>query len=88
LRKGWFALRLKAKHVSLEAGGKPIAILNYDDAEELGVLSQGRVRLTYNQKDLTALVNTSKTFLSKGEIGLFEKVWNYLDIKEGDTIEV
>jgi len=81
-------LNLKTKHISLEAGSKPIVILNNDDAEELGVLSQGRVKVSYRQKELTALVNTTTTFLQKGEIGLFDKVWNFFEIKEESIVDV
>ncbi len=78
---------LKAKFLGLEAGGKPIVVLNKDDAEELGLKSLSRVYLRANKKELIAILNTSK-FLAKGIVGVYEEVVGGLQIKEGSEVDV
>ncbi len=78
---------LKAKFLGLEAGGKPIVVLNKDDADELGLKSLGRVYLRANKKELVAILNTSKS-LAKGVVGVYEEVVGSLQIKEGSEIDV
>jgi len=81
-------LRLAVRSIGLEAGGKPIVILNHGDAEDLGVRSLGRVKLKYNGRDLTAIVNTTKKLVQKGKISLCERVEKQLRTSDGSVIEV
>jgi len=81
-------MRLKTKILGLEAGGKPIVVLNKDDADDLGIKSLGRVRLQYNKKELTAIVNVTKRVALRGAIGIYDEVKNFLDLKENVDVEV
>src|SRR3990172_7906832 len=77
----------KVKFLGIEAGGKPIVVLNRDDAEELGLKSSDRVYLRAGGKELVAIMNTSR-FLEKGKIGVYEEVSSILQLKEGMSIDV
>lgn len=81
-------MRFKVRCVGLEAGGKLVVILNHEDAEDLGVRSLGRVRLKYNTRELTAIVNTTRKLVPRREIVLYDEVVKYLGAPEETEIEV
>ena len=81
-------MKLVAKPIGLEASGKAVVILHVDDAAELGTRSSGRVRLRYEQKGLTALVNTTSRVVGKGKIGVFEEVQDALGLRGGELVNI
>ncbi|MEM3736691.1 MAG: AMP phosphorylase [Candidatus Bathyarchaeia archaeon] len=81
-------MNFKVKRIGLESGGKPIVVLNREDAESMGVRSLGRVKLSYNLRERVAIVNTATELLSRGEIFLYEEVYKYLGAPDGGLIEV
>lgn len=81
-------MRLRIKFLCVESGGKPIVVLNKDDAEELGIRSQGRIKVSYNKKNLNCIVNTTKKIVDKGILGVYDEVRNALNLKERDEVEV
>lgn len=81
-------MKLRVKILGLEAGGKPIIILNKEDADEVGIRSLGRVRLQFNKKELTAIVNITTKVVSKGNIGVYDEVKSSLGLEENANIEV
>ncbi len=80
-------MMLKVKTLGMEAGGKPIVVLNVNDADELGIRSLGRVRLK-NKKELTAIVNVATRNIPKGVIGVYEEVRGILNLKDNDELDV
>jgi AMP phosphorylase len=80
-------LKLRAKLFEMEAGGKPVVVLNQEDVEELGVRSLGRVSLRYGKRELTALVNTTRRALQRGEIGLYVEVWRFMKCPENAEVD-
>jgi AMP phosphorylase len=81
-------MKLKTKFLGLETGGKPIVILNKEDADDLGIRSLGRVVVRQNKKQLTAIVDITTKIISKGSIGISEQVKNSLNLKENTEVEV
>ena len=81
-------MKLKAKILRLESGGKPIVVLNRDDAEELGIRGGGRVWLQLRGRERIAIVNVAKYAVEKGSIGVYDEVVEALKIGEGTKIEV
>jgi AMP phosphorylase len=81
-------LKLKVKEIDLDAGGKLIAVLNMDDAEELGVRSLSRIKIGFNNKEVTAIANITKKVVNKGEVGIFTEVKEKLEVGEGEIVEV
>jgi len=79
---------LKVKRLYIEAGGKPIVLLNKDDADDLGVRALGRVRLKVNGHELTAIVNTTFKVIDKGVIGVYEEVASKLNLEDGSIVDV
>lgn len=80
-------MRLKVKLVGITSGGKPIVILNRDDAEELGLRGLDRVTIKYDKTELTAIVNVSSTLVKRGEIGVYEEL-DHVKLKENKDIEI
>jgi AMP phosphorylase len=78
---------LKVRLLGLEAGGKFIVVLGREDASDLGVISNDRVRLITNNSEIVAILNTSSD-LNNGLIGVFNEVAERLDLEEGEIIEV
>jgi AMP phosphorylase len=81
-------LRLAVRCLDVDAGGKPIVILNQEDAEDIGVKSLNRVSIEFKNRRLTCIVNITKEFVKAGEIALYRDVWSALNIKGGEIVEV
>lgn len=78
--------KFKVKPIDLTTGGGSIVALNEYDAEDLNISLMDRVILSFNRKEKTALVDLTKGFVKKGEIGVFSEVAKKLKIKKGDTV--
>ncbi len=77
----------KVKKIDLCAGEYTV-ILHEKDAKELGVLSLDRVRVVGQKNSITAIVETTDSIVGEKEVGLLEKGFNTLDIKEGEDIDI
>ncbi len=80
-------MELKVRRIDIEAGGFEI-ILNEDDAKELGVYPQDRVKVGRRGTVVTSLVNLSQTVIRKGEVGMFIEISEKLGAKNGDRVKV
>ncbi|MEM2273340.1 MAG: AMP phosphorylase [Candidatus Bathyarchaeia archaeon] len=81
-------IKLRARLLDLEAGGKFIVILNRDDAEEIGALGPSRVRVSKGSRDLIAIVNLAVESIPRGYIGIYNEVKGYLGLKDGEEVYV
>jgi AMP phosphorylase len=81
-------MKLKSKIIGLETGGKPIVVLNKEDADDLGVRSLSRVKIFYSKKELTAIVNVSEKLVKKGFIGISEEVKSFFNMRDNVNLEV
>jgi len=81
-------MRLKVKILGIEAGDKPIAVLNEDDAADLGILSLARISLKSRNKEMVAVLNTTKSVVPKGYVGVFDKIAANMELREGVDVEV
>jgi AMP phosphorylase len=81
-------MKLKAKLLGMESGGKPIVVLNVEDAQDLGIRSDSRVWLQFAGKERIAIVNLSERAVEEGSIGIFDEVAECLNIQNGSTIVV
>jgi len=81
-------MKLKARILGLEAGGKSVVVLNREDAEDLSVSSLERVRLSKDNKESIAIVNTATKLIEKGTVGVYEEVRNSLGLEDGEEVDV
>ena len=76
------------RRIGLETGGKPVAIFNRKDAEDMGIRGLSRVKITYREKCVTAIVNLSEKMIPVGCVGISEEVVKKLKIKDGVKVNV
>jgi len=81
-------MKLLARPINLEVGGKLIVILNSEDAASLGLHALDRVRLKCKGKQLTAIVDITTKFAMKGEIITNDDVTEFFELKGGEHIDV
>ena len=81
-------MKLKAKILGLEAGGKLVALLNKEDAEDLGISSLERVRIARGNKEAIAIVNTATKLIERGTIGIYEEVRAALGVEAEEEVDV
>ncbi|MFH0986924.1 MAG: AMP phosphorylase [Candidatus Micrarchaeota archaeon] len=78
----------KVKKIDLNAGGKPIVVMNNDDASNLAMSAMDRICIYSGSKKLTALIDLSETYIPKGSIGTFSSVSKKLNISSGDKVMI
>ena len=74
--------------IDFETGGKPIVILNKEDAESLGLHSSDRVRLKHNGNQIIAIVDITTKFATSGHAVINNEVVLKLKTKVGEKIDV
>ncbi len=81
-------MQLKIKEMLVDSGGPLIAILNIADAGELGVRSQGRIKIRKGTSNITAIVNTTEKVIEKGELGIYDEIKERLYLQNREFVEV
>jgi len=80
-------MKLKARPLEIQAGGKSVAILDDDTASLLGLHSSDRVTITYKKQKTIGIVNIATNF-PPSFVGLYEEISEKLGTKAGDEVEV
>ena len=79
--------KLKVKPIEIETG-KPIVVLNNEDAKDLSIHMGDRVRVRKGKKEETVIVDISEKALKPGEVGVFDEIKRDLKLRKGDILEV
>lgn len=80
-------MQLKAKYIDMDSA-EYTAVLNKEDALEIGVREQDRVRIKHERSSAVTLVQTTDTVVKKGEVGILGKAWTDLGPDPEELIEV
>ena len=80
-------MELSVEVLMITTGGIRIALLNEHSANQLGVHSSDRIKITYGNKELIAIANIAELF-PKNRIGLYRETGNALGVKEADRVNV
>ena len=80
-------MKLRARPLEIQAGGRSIAILDDDTASLLGLHSSDRVAITYNKQKAIGIVNIATNF-PPSFVGLYEELSKKLGTKAGDEVEL
>ena len=80
-------MKFTIKSWPIEAG-RPIAILNHEDAKGLGLYVSDRIELSYNGSSTIALIDITKSFVSEGIIAVSKEVVDILGVNEGVKVDV
>ncbi len=80
-------MKLNAKIIDLEVG-KRMVLLHEKDTQEIGILAHDWVKITSGKLSSVAFVDTTKSYLRPGEIGIFRDVHEDFGVKEGMSVSV
>ena len=80
-------MKFKARLLSIQAGGKSIAILDEVTSSSLGVHSSDRLEISYKDNHVVAIVNVAANF-PRESIGLYEETWKKLGMEAEEDVEV
>ena len=80
-------MELSVEVLMITTGGIRIALLSDYNASQLGIHSSDRIKITYQYKELIAIVNIAELF-PKNRIGLYRETANALGVKEAETVNV
>lgn len=80
-------MKLRLKELSLGAG-RPVAFINENNARELNVHVGDRIEINFKGRRIIAIVDVVKKFIAKGEISLSEEIVEYLNLKNGNVVDV
>ena len=69
-------MKLKAKFVNVDTG-EITALLHIDDAQDMALREQDRVRIVHEGKAVIAIVNTSDTVIDHGDVGLLGRAFKF-----------
>lgn len=81
-------MRLRAKYLGIETGGKPIVTMSGDDAAELGVMGGERIKISYRGEEVTGILNVVTRSVPKGLLGMSDEVWKKLKLTQGADLTV
>ena len=80
-------MKLQARLLDIQAGGRRIAILDDETASLIGVHSSDRVKITHKDEHLIAIVNIADNF-PRNYVGVYQEISTKLGIENGEIIEV
>jgi AMP phosphorylase len=80
-------MRLKARRLNMQAGGKSIAVLDEVTSSSLGSHSSDRLKISYKDNHVVAIVNVAANFPHES-IGLYEETWKKLRMEAEEDVEV
>jgi AMP phosphorylase len=80
-------MQLTAKYIDMESA-EFTAVLNTEDAREIGVREQDRVRIKHERSSAVTVVQTTETVVKKGDVGILGKAWSALGPDPDELIEV
>ena len=80
-------VKLKAKIIDLEVG-KRMVLLHEKDAQGNGILAHDWVKIISGKRKAVTFVDTTKSYLKQGEIGIFRDVYEEFKVKEGANISL
>lgn len=81
-------MKLRAKYLGIETGGRPFVTLSKDDAYELGALGGDRLKISVRGGSMTAIADIVTKSVSKGSLGMSDEVWSRLKTAQGAAVEV
>ncbi|MBI4168058.1 MAG: AMP phosphorylase [Candidatus Aenigmarchaeota archaeon] len=81
-------MQLKSKLTGIESGGVFVVMLNSQDAAEMGIHPTDRVKISNNGREAVCIVDISKSWVNRGQVGVYKEVESGLMIKAGDSVSV
>jgi len=76
-------MKLRVRLLSIQAGGRNIAILDDSTASLLGAHSSDRLQIVHKCKRVVAIVNVSSSF-PRDSLGVYDEVSRKLGVEDDD----
>jgi AMP phosphorylase len=80
-------MKIGTRPLGIEAGGKTIVVMDNETAEDLGIRSLDRIRISYGEKRIIAIVNVASNF-PRNVLGVYDEVRLGLGVKEGEEVDI
>lgn len=80
-------MKLKVRLLKWSAGS-PVAMLNTETAEKIGVHLRDRISIKSDGKKLFTIIDTVGTLVKKNEIAVSTEIKNHLGLRKGQSVEV
>ncbi len=80
-------MELEAELLHITAGGLRVAVLNEETANNLGIHSSDRIRITHGDQQTIAITNLAANF-PHNHIGLYDEISTTLGIKNKENIDI
>ena len=80
-------MQLKAKYIDMESSEYTV-VLHIENALEIGVREQDRVRIKHERSSAVTVVQTTDTVVNEGEVGILGNAWSALGPEPDELIEV
>src|SRR3989338_7742571 len=83
-------MQLTVKDMDIATGGIFVAIVHQEDAAQLDLHHEDRVKVRLKNRSVTAVldISESKRAVPRGSIGLFEEVLDALHARGGDHVSI
>lgn len=81
-------MKLRAKPIDLEAGGKGIVILNKEDVGAMGIHALDRVRITKDKQSMIAIVDVAEKFAKPGEAVMNVDLSTFFKTRSGESVDI
>ena len=81
-------MKMKAKVLGVDTGGKLMGILNKRDAAEIGVHALDKVVVSRGNRKATVTIDTSHNYIKKGTMVFYCEIRKLLKLRSGDTVLV
>jgi AMP phosphorylase len=82
------AFFLKVKYLDIKTGYPWIVIIHEEDGKYFGIRPGDELIVTWKEKQTEIAVDTTKSLVKRGEIGLFQDIINRYKIKEGEFLRL
>ncbi|OIP79747.1 MAG: AMP phosphorylase [Parcubacteria group bacterium CG08_land_8_20_14_0_20_48_21] len=79
---------LRAKKIDYTAGKESIIALNQKEAWHYGLRPGDKIALETNGNHFIAIINTTKTRINAGDVGIYSDLWDRYGLREGEIIEM
>jgi len=79
----------KAKKLNITTGGQlAVVMINEEEAMHLGIRAGDKLTIHWNRHKIICEANLTNDEIPRGYIGLYEEIWKYFPIPEGEGIEL
>jgi len=79
---------LKAKYLDIKTGHPWIVIINEEDGRRFGIRPGDELVVKWKEKQTEIAVDTTRSLVKKGEIGVFRDIISRYRIKQGEFLEL